>query len=98
VPTRATDNSFMRWLGFKDDPGAALARAQRLIPAFEGSLMPGCSHDMCFSQHRLVDTRILEFLDTKAGRAGLPPPVADEDELSRACGGTECLGAAIANG
>ncbi len=125
VPSRATVNSFMRWLGFKDnpagaaarregnivvdliylgikhfrvpratarvaptvfsdealrsmpvptlllvgdreviyDPAAALARAEQLIPAFEGALVPGCSHDMCFSQHRLVNKRILEFLE-----------------------------------
>ena len=44
------------------DPAAALARAQRLMPAFEGALIPGCSHDMCFRRYRLVDERILEFL------------------------------------
>ena len=44
------------------DPVAALARARRLIPDVEGDLMPRCSHDMCFSQYRLVDARILEFL------------------------------------
>ena len=44
------------------DPSAALARARRLIPDFEGDLVPRSSHDMCFSQHRLVDARVLDFL------------------------------------
>jgi pimeloyl-ACP methyl ester carboxylesterase len=44
------------------DPVAALARARRLIPDVEGDLVPGCSHDMCFSQYRIVDARVLEFL------------------------------------
>jgi pimeloyl-ACP methyl ester carboxylesterase len=44
------------------DAAAALARARRLIPDFEGDLVPGCRHDMCFSQHRIVDARVLEFL------------------------------------
>ena len=44
------------------DAAAALARARRLIPDFEGELVPGCRHDMCFSQHRLVDARVLDFL------------------------------------
>ena len=44
------------------DPATALARARRLIPDFEGELVPGCSHDMCFSQHRIVDARVLDFL------------------------------------
>ena len=44
------------------DPAVALARARRLIPDFRGELVPQCSHDMCVSQHRIVDTRVLEFL------------------------------------
>jgi pimeloyl-ACP methyl ester carboxylesterase len=44
------------------DAAAALARARRLMPDFEGELVPGCRHDMCFSQHRLVDARVLDFL------------------------------------
>ena len=44
------------------DPATALARARRLIPDFEGELVPGCSHDMCFSQRRIVDARVLDFL------------------------------------
>jgi pimeloyl-ACP methyl ester carboxylesterase len=121
LPTRFTVNSFMHWLGIKDnpshpevrgvadnivdlmyfglkyfrmpretvvptvfsdddlramraptllligdreviyDPAIALARAQRLIPNLEGDLVPQSSHDMCFSQYRLVDKRIVEF-------------------------------------
>ena len=44
------------------DPATALARARRLIPDFEGDLVPRSSHDMCFSQHRVVDARVLDFL------------------------------------
>ena len=44
------------------DPATALARARRLIPDFEGELVPRSSHDMCFSQHRIVDARVLDFL------------------------------------
>jgi pimeloyl-ACP methyl ester carboxylesterase len=47
------------------DSEAALARARRLIPELEGDLLPGCSHDMCFSQHRMVDARVLDFLKRK---------------------------------
>lgn len=44
------------------DPARALERARRLIPNFEGELVPGCRHDMCSSQHQIVDARVLEFL------------------------------------
>jgi len=44
------------------DPAKALARARRLIPHFEGELVPECSHDMCFSQRGIVDPRVLDFL------------------------------------
>jgi len=44
------------------EPAMALTRARRLIPDFEGDLVPRSSHDMCFRQHRLVDRRILDFL------------------------------------
>ena len=44
------------------DAATALARARRLMPDVEGELVPGCSHDMCFSQHRIVDARVLDFL------------------------------------
>jgi pimeloyl-ACP methyl ester carboxylesterase len=45
------------------DATQALARARRLIPDFEGTIVPGASHDMCFSQRRLVDARVRAFLD-----------------------------------
>ena len=44
------------------DPQKALALARQLIPHFEGDLVPQSSHDMCVSQHALVDARILGFL------------------------------------
>jgi hypothetical protein len=37
-------------------------RVHRLIRDFEGDLIPGCRHDMCFSQSRIVDARVLDFL------------------------------------
>lgn len=49
------------------DPTEALARARRLIPDFEGELVPGCRHDMCISQYRIVDARVLEFLKKPPG-------------------------------
>jgi len=45
------------------DPARALERARRLIPEFEGELVPRSSHEMCVSQHRIVGARILAFLD-----------------------------------
>jgi pimeloyl-ACP methyl ester carboxylesterase len=44
------------------DSAKALDRARRLIPDFEGELIPRCRHDMCFSQSRIVDARVLDFL------------------------------------
>jgi len=44
------------------DPVTALARARRLFPDVQGELVPRCSHDMCFSQHRIVDEQMLDFL------------------------------------
>jgi pimeloyl-ACP methyl ester carboxylesterase len=44
------------------DPATALARARRLLPDIQGELVPRSSHDMCVSQHRIVDARILSFL------------------------------------
>ena len=44
------------------DPVTALARARRLFPDVQGELVPQCSHDMCFSQRRIVDARVLDFL------------------------------------
>jgi pimeloyl-ACP methyl ester carboxylesterase len=49
------------------DASAALARARRLIPKVECELVPDCSHDMCFSQHRIVDARVLDFLNDYRG-------------------------------
>ena len=136
VPTRFTINSFMRWLGIKDnsgdartrragdnmvdlmylglkhfrippetariaptvfsddelramrvptlmligdreviyDPAAALARGRRLIPDFEGDLVSPSRHDMCFTQHRLVDGRILGFLKRTSADTGERAP------------------------
>jgi pimeloyl-ACP methyl ester carboxylesterase len=44
------------------DPVKALERARRLVPDFEGDLVPGCRHDMCSSKHQIVDARVLTFL------------------------------------
>lgn len=44
------------------DPAAALARARRLFPDVRGELVPQSSHEMCFSQYRIVDARVLDFL------------------------------------
>ena len=44
------------------DPTRALSRARRLIPNFDGDLVPRSSHGMCFTQHRIVDLRVLDFL------------------------------------
>jgi pimeloyl-ACP methyl ester carboxylesterase len=52
------------------DPATALARARRLFPDVQGELVPQSSHDMCFSQHRVVDARVLDFL--KKTRTGDP--------------------------
>lgn len=55
------------------NPGAALDRARRLIPHFEGELVPGCGHDMCYSQRRIVEARVLDFLKrTRIGRGTTP--------------------------
>jgi pimeloyl-ACP methyl ester carboxylesterase len=46
------------------DGAAALTRARRLVPDFRGALIPHCSHDMVSSQCRIVDARVLDFLNT----------------------------------
>ena len=46
------------------EPAAALARGWRLIPHFDGELIPRCSHDMSANQWRRVDARVLEFLES----------------------------------
>ena len=43
-------------------PVPSLARARRLFSDLQGELVPQSSHDMCFSQRRIVDARVLEFL------------------------------------
>ena len=43
----------------------ALDRARQLIPNFDGALVPQCSHNMCSSQHRSVDARVLDFLNDR---------------------------------
>lgn len=44
------------------DPARAIERARRLVPDFEGELVPGCRHDMCASRRDIVDARVLKFL------------------------------------
>jgi pimeloyl-ACP methyl ester carboxylesterase len=44
------------------DPTMALERARRLIPDLRGELVPGARHEMCVSQHQIVNARVLEFL------------------------------------
>ena len=46
------------------EPVAALARARELFPNVQAELVPDSSHEMCFSQRRLVDARVLGFLRT----------------------------------
>ena len=45
------------------DAVKALARARALIPDFEGDLVPGGNHDMCGSHYKIVDARVLDFLN-----------------------------------
>lgn len=45
------------------DAAAAVARARRLVPDLEAELVPECGHDITFSQHEIVDARVLAFLD-----------------------------------
>jgi pimeloyl-ACP methyl ester carboxylesterase len=44
------------------DPATAMDRARRLFPDVQAELVPQSSHEMCVSQHRIVDARVLEFL------------------------------------
>jgi len=44
------------------DPGAALARARRLIPDCQGELVAGARHEMSASRYGVVDARVLDFL------------------------------------
>jgi pimeloyl-ACP methyl ester carboxylesterase len=52
------------------DPAKAVDRARRLVPNVEGELIPRCRHDMCFSQARVVNARVLEFLWTRDAQQG----------------------------
>jgi pimeloyl-ACP methyl ester carboxylesterase len=53
------------------DPAAALERARRFFPDVRAELVPLSSHDMTFSQHRIVDARVLDFLkETRTGDRG----------------------------
>ena len=47
------------------DPATALDRARRFFPDVQAELVPRSSHEMCSSQHRIVDARVLDFLDDK---------------------------------
>ncbi len=47
------------------DAAKALSRARRLIPNFEGELVPGCSHEMTLRQRQTVDTRVVDFLNRR---------------------------------
>lgn len=77
-PTRLTVNSFFRWLEFTErayanlldlvylayDDGADAAarrRSRSHLGSGTGS-GTGCRHDMCASQHDIVDARVLAFL------------------------------------
>jgi pimeloyl-ACP methyl ester carboxylesterase len=44
------------------DAGKALQRALQLIPDVRGMLIPDSSHDMVFTQRRVVDAHVVEFL------------------------------------
>jgi pimeloyl-ACP methyl ester carboxylesterase len=56
------------------DPPSGLARARRLLPNIQGELLPRSSHEMCVSQHALVDRRILDFLERTQARRHTPVP------------------------
>jgi pimeloyl-ACP methyl ester carboxylesterase len=52
------------------DPAEAFNRAFRLFLHLEGELIAGCSHDMCYSQSRIVDARVLDFLGRRGSHPG----------------------------
>jgi pimeloyl-ACP methyl ester carboxylesterase len=60
------------------DPVQACDRARRLIPRFEGGLIPHCRHDMCFNQSRIVDARVLDFLKKR----GEQPPETEQRSVA----------------
>jgi pimeloyl-ACP methyl ester carboxylesterase len=45
------------------DAASAMARARRLIPALDSELVPETRHEMCSSQFRIVDARVLDFFE-----------------------------------
>lgn len=45
------------------DSAKALARALRLIPDLTGELVPNCGHDISFTQHTMVNEKMLTFLN-----------------------------------
>ena len=63
------------------DPAAALDRARRLLPDFEGTLVPGSGHMMSFSRAAEVDARVLAFL---AGDRPTGTAAASADEAGTA--------------
>jgi pimeloyl-ACP methyl ester carboxylesterase len=59
------------------NPAEALARARRLIPDLQSELIPGCRHEMCSSQHQIVDARVLAFLESRHA-----PPTAEQRSVA----------------
>ncbi len=49
------------------NPAEAMARARQLIPDLTGELIPDCGHDISFRQHKIVNKRVLAFLDETTG-------------------------------
>jgi len=60
------------------DPAMALARARQLFHDVQAELVPHSSHDMCFSQSRIVDARVIDFLQktSTADRGTIAEPSA----------------------
>ena len=50
------------------NPATALERALGLIPDVRGTLIPHSRHDMCFSQRRDDDSRVIHFLSSARPR------------------------------
>jgi len=51
------------------DAAKALERARSLIPDVHGAVVPDSSHEMVFSQRRVVDARVVDFLAGATERA-----------------------------
>ena len=47
------------------DPVASVERARKLIPHLEADLIPQASHDLAYYQAKVVDERILRFLEDR---------------------------------